>query len=66
MLQLLVIVSKFVAGSLHLIPAFSFSSFKRDLFLMYRLAVLCRMYGLSLPTSSVLTSMRGYLSTIND
>ena len=30
----------FVAGALNLTPVFPFSSFKRDLFLMYSLAVL--------------------------
>ena len=37
------------AASLNLIPVFSFPSFKRDLFLMYPLAVLCRIYSLDLP-----------------
>ena len=32
-------IAKFVAGSLNLIPVLFFSSFKRDLFLMYPLAV---------------------------
>ena len=33
-------MTNFVAGSLNLIPVFFFSSFKRDFFLMYPLAVL--------------------------
>ena len=38
-------------GSLYLIPLFSFSSFKHDLFSMYPLAVLCRTYSFNfLPT----------------
>ena len=52
-------MAKFVAGPLNLMPVYSFSSFKRDLLLMYPLAVLCRFYGLDLPTSSVLMDMRG-------
>ena len=40
-------------------PVFSFSSFKRDLFLMYTLAVLCRIHGLDFPTSSAIAGMRG-------
>ena len=42
-------------------PVFSFSSFKRDLSKTCPLAVLCRISGLSLPTStsSVITGMRG-------
>ena len=63
LLLLFVIVcrmTKFAAGSLNLIPVFSFSSFKHDVFLMYRLAVLWRrIHGLELPTSSVITGMRG-------
>ena len=43
--------------SLNLIPVFS-SSFKH-MFFMYPLAVLCRFYGLDLPTSSVIAGMRG-------
>ena len=35
------------------------SSFKRDLFLMYSSAVLCRIYDLDLPTSSTITGMLG-------
>ena len=52
-------IAKFGAGSLNLIPVFSFSSFKRDLFLMYTLAVLCRIHGLDFPTSSAIAGMRG-------
>ena len=52
-------VAKFVAGSLNLIPVFSSSSFKPDLFLIHPLAVCCRIYRLDLPTSSVITGMRG-------
>ena len=48
----------FFAGSLNLIPVFSFSSFERDLFLMHPLAVLCRIYGLDL-LRLVITGMRG-------
>ena len=46
---------------LNLVPVYSFSlfSFKRDLFSMYPLAILCRIYGRDLPTSSVITGMRG-------
>ena len=51
-------MTKFLTGSLNLIPVFSFSSFKRDLFLMCPLAVLRRIYGLDLLTSSVITGMR--------
>ena len=36
-------MAKFVADLLNLIPVFSFSSFKRDLFLLYPLAVLSRL-----------------------
>ena len=40
-------------------PVFSFSSFKRDCFSMYPLAVLsCRIYGLDLRKSSVIAGMR--------
>ena len=46
-------------------PSASFSSFKRDIFLMYPLAVLCRIYGLDLPTSSVITGMRGAKVGVN-
>ena len=47
-------------GSLNLILVFSFSSFERDIFLMYPLAVLLRrIYGLDLPTSSIVLGMRG-------
>ena len=35
--------AKIVAGSLNLIPVFSFSSFQRDLFLLYPLAMLSRL-----------------------
>ena len=35
-----------------------FFSFKRDLFLMHPLAILCRIYGLDSPTSSVIKGMR--------
>ena len=35
-------MAKFDAGSLNLIPVFSFSSFKSDIFFMCPLAVLCR------------------------
>ena len=52
-------MANFVAGSFILIPVFSFSSFKRIFNLMYPLAVLCRSYGLDLPTSLVITDMRG-------
>ena len=60
LLLLFVIVcrmAKFSAGSLSLIPVFSLSSFKHDLFWMYPLAVPRRVYGLDLHTSSVGTSM---------
>ena len=40
-------------------PTQCFSSFKREDFLWYPLAVLYRIYGLDLPTSSVTTGMRG-------
>ena len=62
LLQLFVIMCrmpKIVAGPLNLIPVFSFSSFKRDLFLMHPFAVLRRIYGLDLPTSLATTGMRG-------
>ena len=52
----------FFGGSLKLIAVFSLSSFKRDEFLcffMYPSAVLCRIYGLDWPTSSVIAGMRG-------
>ena len=42
-----------------IIPVLYFSSFERGLFFMYPLAVLCRIYGLDWPTSSVFTGMRG-------
>ena len=58
-------VAKFVAGSLNLVPVFSSSSFKRDVFFMYPLAVLCRIYGLDLPTSSVITDMRGAKAAVS-
>ena len=43
-------MATFSADSLNLIPVFSFSSFKRDLFFMYPLAVLRRIYGLDFPS----------------
>ena len=48
-------MGKFDAGSLNLTPVYSFSSLKRNLFLMYPLAVLCRIYGIDLLTSSVIS-----------
>ena len=50
---------KFAAGSLNPIPVFSISSLKRDLFWMYPLAVLCRIYGLDLLIFLAITGMRG-------
>ena len=67
LLLLFVIVyrmAKFGAGSLNLILAFSSSSLKRNLFLMYPVAVLCRLYGLDLPTSSVIAGMRGAVAGV--
>lgn len=49
----------FVAGSLNLMPVLSSSSSKRDILLIFPLAVLCRIYGFDLPTSSEITGMRG-------
>ena len=52
-------MANFVAGSLNVTPVFYFSSFKRDFFLMYPLAVLlCRIDGLDLPASWVIMGMR--------
>ena len=51
-------MAKFVAGSLNLIPVFPFSSFNAIYFWWYPLAALCRIYGLDLPTSSVIAGMR--------
>ena len=51
-------MAKIDAGLLNLIPVFSFSSSKPDVFLMYPLSVLCRIHGLDLRTSSVITGMR--------
>ena len=44
-------MAKFVAGSLDLIPVFSFSSFKRDLFIVCTPWQYYRICGLDLPTS---------------
>ena len=48
---------QFGAGLLNVIPLFSFSSFKRDIFISHPVAVLqqlqlCRIHGLHLPTTS--------------
>ena len=55
------VMENFVAGSLSLIPAFSSSSFKYDSFFVYPLPVpaLCRIFGLDLLTSSVITGLYG-------
>ena len=59
-------MAKFAADSLNLIPVLSFSSFKRDTLFMYHLAVLlCCIYGLDLPASSVITGMRGAKANVN-
>ena len=58
-------MAKFGAGSLNLIPVFSFPPFKRNLFLMYSLAVPCRIYGLDLPTSLVIVGMRGAKAAVS-
>ena len=57
---------KFVAGPLNLIPVFSFSSFKHDLFFMVPLGSTAVShlqprfaYSLDLPTASLITCMRG-------
>ena len=66
LLLLFVIVyrmAKFGAGSLNLIPVFSFSSFRRDLFLAYPLAVLSPRFACS--TFSVITGIRGAKAAIN-
>ena len=52
-------MAKFGAGPLNLILAPYSSSFKRELLLMHPLAVLYHICGLDLPTSSVITGMRG-------
>ena len=60
-LPLFVIVcwmAKFVAGSLIMILLFSFPSLKTRFSFLYPLAVLCGIYGLDIPTSSVITGMR--------
>ena len=63
LLLLLVIVcrlTKFVAGSLNLIPVFYFSSFKHGLFFMHPLALLSHFRPrFAYNTSSVLSGMRG-------
>ena len=64
LLQLLFVImcgmAKTVAGSLNLIPVFSFSSFKHGLFLMCLLSVLSHLRPrFAYDTSSVVTGMRG-------
>ena len=49
---------KYGAGAINLIPVFCSPSFKRDLLLTHPLAVLCRIYGLYLPTTSVIAGVR--------
>ena len=52
--------AKFVAGLMNLIPVIFPSSSKRDyLWCTPWQNLLCRIYGLDLPVSSVITSMRG-------
>ena len=75
LLLLLVIVCRVtlfvpVVYLLHLIPVFSFSSFKHDLFFMYPLAVLLshvqpRFTYNTYHTSSVITGMRGAKAGVN-
>ena len=63
-------MAKFVAGSLKLISVFycfisRHSNTIYYLLLVYLLAVLCRIYGLDLPTSSAITSMRGAKASVS-
>ena len=52
--------AKFVAGSLHLIPVFYFSRFKRYLFLMCTLAVMSHLRPrFAYNTSSIIAGVRG-------
>ena len=58
--QIVCRMAEVVAGSFNLIPVSSFfSSCNHYLFLISPLAVICRIYGIDWPTSSVLTGIRG-------